>query len=308
MRRWNQFLFTILVLSLTRTAMAQQASAPTKEVAQRVASYVGAFNRRDVAACANHWSETSEYGIAGAANPIVGREAIRNAIEKLLSTDEEFQLAIGDQRFRQVSNNVVLEEGTARLASETYGAEYARYLVVHVRQKGTWYRDSVRETAVGTESNDTEGLESLVGTWKCEADNATLTVKSTWKHDKRFIERSFTLQDKNGQSVTATEMIGWDPASLTLRSWSFDSQGGFEQAIWNRDSDGWLIKADAVLPGGITATEQRSLSIDSEGNLRTQSLEQQFGGRLMPGSKPVTLIRQTTNQVSNPNSQQGETP
>ena len=61
----------------------------------------------------------------------------------------------------------------------------------------------------------------------------------------------------------------------------------------------YCYRADAVLPGGITATEQRSLSLDSDGNLRTQTLEQQFGGRLMPGSEPVTLVRQSSQQVTN---------
>jgi hypothetical protein len=94
-------------------------------------------------------------------------------------------------------------------------------------------------------------------------------------------------------------MIGWDPSTSTIRSWSFDSQGGFEQAVWHRDGGRWLIKADAVLPGGITATEQRSLSIDSDGNLRSKRLEQQVGGRLMPGSDPITLVRQSSDQVTN---------
>lgn len=309
-RRWNSVLTTGLVLLLSQTGLAQQATNPTKEVTKRVASYVDAFNRRDVSAAAEHWSENGEYIVADAANPIVGREAIGKALGKLLATDEQFQLTVENQRYRNVADDVVMEEGIARLVSETHGSEYARYLVVHVKQNGKWYRDSIRETVVRSwpsSAPDPNELSALVGSWKRKSNGGTLTVQAVWKHDKRFIERSFQILGKDGQKITATEMIGWDPATRTIRSWSFDSQGGFEQAVWNRDGDSWLIKADAVLPGGITATEQRSLSLDSEGNLRIQTLEQQSSGRLMPGFDPITLVRQSSQQLSNKKNSQEDT-
>jgi ketosteroid isomerase-like protein len=281
--------------------MAQQAPDTTKEVAARAASYVEAFNRRDVAAAAQHWSEKGEYTLAGVAKPIIGRKAIAEALKKLLSTDEQFQLDLGQQRFRKVTDQVVLEEGLASLVSETHGTEYARYQVVHVKQNGTWYRDSIRETLIGTVKNSPESerdLEALVGSWQHQSDAGTLTVNSVWKHNKRIIARDFEIKSKDGKIVTVSEMIGWDPATGTIRSWSFDSQGGLEQAAWNHDGLQWLIKANATLPDGSKATEQRSLSVESNGDLKTRTIEQQFGGRLMPGSDPIILKRQSSNQNS----------
>lgn len=297
------FVFPILlVLFLGQPLTAQPTDDAKAAVASRVASYVAAFNRRDVTACTEHWSKSAEYIVNGTAKPVVGRKAIGEALEQLLSTDEQFEFTVNHQRFRAVSDSVVIEEGVARLESETHGIEYAHYLVVHVKQNGTWYRDSIRETHIGTLSAsapDSEELESLVGRWIHTSKEITLTVQSSWTHNRRFITRNFELKDKNGNKTTATEIIGWDPAAGVLRSWSFDSQGGFEQAVWNRDGDQWLIKVDAVLPDGSTATEQRMLAVDSDGKLRSRIIEQQFGGRLLPGSEAITLVRDTAEQVSN---------
>ena len=301
MRRWSHITATLLVVLLSRTGLANPTGNTTAEVAKRVASYVEAFNRRDVAAAAEHWSNRGEYVLAGGV-PIIGREAIAEALKKLLTTDEQCQLSVSNQKFRVVSDDVVIEEGTATLISEKHGTETANYLAVHAKQKGIWYRDTVREMTVSTQPSslpDPEAMKSLVGSWKYDSDSLTMTVTADWQHERNFVARSFWLQDGHGQTVTATEFIGWDPAAQTVRSWSFDSQGGFEHAVWHRDGDRWLIKADAVLPAGVTATEQRSLSIDSDGNLRSQCLEQQVGGRLMPGSDPITLVRQTSNPIAN---------
>lgn len=301
MKQMNTIFASLLILFLVHPVAGQQASNETSDVAKRVKSYVAAFNARDVAACTEHWSVAAEYSLGGVAKPVVGRKAIGEALTKLLATDEQFEMSVSQQRFRKVTENVVTEDGIAQLVSETHGIEYARYLVVHVKQNGTWYRDSIRETLLGTivpSDSDTDELEPLIGTFGYQSEEGSLTVTGTWMNDKRFISRTFELQDKQGQNATATEIIGWDPAAGVIRSWSFDSQGGFEQAVWNRDGEQWLIKANGVLPNGSTATEQRSLSVDSKGNLNTQVVEQQIAGRLLPGAAPATLTRKSSKQVS----------
>ena len=54
----------------------------------RVASYLAAFNDRDLDACVEHWSKTAEYAVLGSRQRIQGRDAIREVLEKLLESDE----------------------------------------------------------------------------------------------------------------------------------------------------------------------------------------------------------------------------
>ena len=225
---------------------------------------------------------------------IQGRDAIREALQKLLSTEEKFELSVTDQRFRQVSRDVVLEEGNATVVSARHGIERADYVVVHVKIEGKWYRDSVRETtsaAPQAASSQLHELTWLLGEWRAENDQGSVDIHGKWMNDKRFISRIFKVRGKDGYKLHGTQIVGWDPVASVIRSWSFDSEGGFEQAVWTRDDQRWLVKATAVLPDGSVGSEQRLLTQEGDGRMSTKVIEQQVSGQLLPGSEKVTFVR-----------------
>ena len=276
---------------------AESSGDETEAVAERVQSYVAAFNRRDIDACVTHWSGNAEYVLANSGARVRGRNAIRDALQKLLEKDEKFELSVLGQRFRQVTQGVVLEEGTATVVSERHGVERANYVVVHVKQEGKWYRDSVRETTQAAPQGSPSQLQELawlVGDWRAEDDNGSLEVSGKWLNDKRFISRSFKVLGKDGYTLDGTQIMGWDPSAAIIRSWSFDSQGGFEQSVWSRDGRRWLVKVHAVMPDGSVGSEQRLVTHDEFGQMSTEVVEQQVNGQLLPGSGKVTLVRQST--------------
>jgi uncharacterized protein (TIGR02246 family) len=277
---------------------AEFSADETETVALRVQTYVTAFNRRDIDACADHWSENAEYVLPQSGVRIRGRKAIREALQKLLDTDERFELSVSDQQFRQVSKDVVLEEGTATIVSARHGIERADYVVLHVKQNGKWYRDSVRETTLATPQaslSQLHKLDWLVGDWRAENDQGSVDIHSMWMNDKRFISRIFKVRGKDGYKLDGTQIVGWDPAAGVIRSWSFDSEGGFEQAVWIRDGKQWLVKVSAVLPDGSLGSEQRLMTHAGDGRMSTEVIEQQVNGQLLPGLEKVTLVRQEEN-------------
>jgi uncharacterized protein (TIGR02246 family) len=275
---------------------AELLADETEAVASRVQAYVTSFNQRDVKACAKHWSEDAEYVLADSGSRVRGRNAIRAALQQLLDTDEKFELSVAGQRFRQVGKGVVLEEGTSSLISARHGVERADYVVVHVKQDGKWYRDSVRETrSAGPQASKSQlsELAWLLGVWRAENDQCSVEIESKWMNDERFISRSFKVLGKDGYKLHGTQTVGWDPAAEVIRSWSFDSEGGFEQAVWTRDGRRWLVKVTAVLPDGSVGSEQRVVTHDGDRRMSTEVIEQQVNGQLLPGSEKVTLVRQS---------------
>ena len=54
--------------------------------------------------------------------------------------------------------------------------------------------------------------------------------------------------------MRVSQRIGWDPVANCIRSWVFDSEGGFGQSVWTRDGDTWIIKATGVRPDGKTGS------------------------------------------------------
>ncbi len=283
----------VVVVALAGWAPAQSRGDATKAVSARVASYVDAFNRRDLDACAEHWSENAEYVVPGTPKRVRGRAAIRKALATLLQTDEAFQLSVSEQRFRVATPDTVLEEGTATLVSPSHGVERSRYLVVHIRQDGQWYRDSVRETAVASSAAGPklQELQWLLGDWRHEESGVSTHIHGERINGGKFISRRFKVVSNDGRELEGTQIVGRDPSSGTIRSWGFDSEGGIEQAAWHRDGDRWLVKVKAMLPDGSEGSEQRVLSFVGGGKMTSEVIEQQVNGQLLPASKKITLNR-----------------
>ena len=55
-------------------------------------------------------------------------------------------------------------------------------------------------------------------------------------------------------NFSGMQIIGWDPAAKTIRSWTFDSNGTFAEATWEQKGDRWFLRNRGVLPDGRPAT------------------------------------------------------
>ena len=60
-------------------------------------------------------------------------------------------------------------------------------------------------------------------------------------------------------AMEVTQRIGWDPLSKRIRSWVFDSEGGFGDGVWARDGDAWIIKATFVPSHGRAASATNTI-------------------------------------------------
>src|SRR5438093_4211725 len=60
--------------------------------------------------------------------------------------------------------------------------------------------------------------------------------------------------------MNVSQRIGWDPLAKRIRSWVFDSEGGYGESDWTRDGNNWIIKATGVRPDGTTASATNVLT------------------------------------------------
>jgi hypothetical protein len=66
--------------------------------------------------------------------------------------------------------------------------------------------------------------------------------------------QEFKVKVNGRDSMNISQRIGWDPLAKHIRSWVFDSAGGFGESVWTSDDNSWLIKATAVRPDGTAAS------------------------------------------------------
>ena len=64
-------------------------------------------------------------------------------------------------------------------------------------------------------------LDWLIGDWVDQGEGATLASSVTWTKNKTFLNYSFKASAPGEEDLEGTQVIGWDPANETIRSWMF---------------------------------------------------------------------------------------
>ena len=69
----------------------------------------------------------------------------------------------------------------------------------------------------------------MVGKWidKDATDNVDVETDCNWTKNKNFLTRAYKVTIGDHIDMSGMQIVGWDPAAKTIRSWTFDSNGGF---------------------------------------------------------------------------------
>jgi len=258
-----------------------------------VAAYVEAFNQGDAAALAALWSENGKW-ITPDGESVEGRAAIEAALAAYFAAGKSPQLDVLQPEIRFLADSVAVEEGHAivrrlgELPSET------TYTALHVKEHGQWRMESVRETSLPAPASNFEHLRDLdwmVGVWVDQTENVTVTTTCRWTRNYNFMVRSYAAQVGDRIEVEGTQVIGYDAAQGVVRSWVFDSDGGFGEGVWTRDGDRWLIKASQTLRDGSLASSLNVITYIDPDTFTWQMSGREVAGELQPGVGPITVVR-----------------
>src|SRR6516162_6909835 len=78
------------------------------------------------------------------------------------------------------------------------------------------------------------------------------------------------------------EIIGWDPVQQQIRSWIFDSNGGFGESAWVNNGEDWLIRASNVLPDGSRSTAENAPTKVDDNKFTWESQNRTLNGEPQP--------------------------
>jgi uncharacterized protein (TIGR02246 family) len=229
-----------------------RTAADEESLRRNGAAYAKAFSTGDAKGLAAFWTEDGDF-VDTTGRLVRGRAAIEKDLAALFAQSGGLTLVITPESFQFLSPDVVIETGLARVTKVADGsASASRYTVVHVKRDGRWLLSSVRETPYEPPSNYEylKELEWLIGKWVAKGNNATLEQTCEWTGHKNFITRTYTVKGSDGLTHTGLQVIGWDPMARRLRSWTFDSEGSFQNEWWARDGNRWVVSVTGVLRDG----------------------------------------------------------
>jgi uncharacterized protein (TIGR02246 family) len=260
-----------------------------KAIRSTLGSFLKAFVARDAKALVSHWTAEGEYrSVDGEA--VRGREAIEKGFNAFFARTPEIKAELEPGPLRFLSSNLAVEDGkvTVRRGS-TEPAARADYHVVLVKEGGDWKVAQLSETP--EEAATLGDLGWLVGEWKSgSGQGADIRTRYTWTPSKKFLHGEFTVKEKQ-ISFVGHQIIGIDPATSELHSWTFEADGGVGESDWRRDGDHWVIDAEGTMADGRTLTETNILRRVNDDTFTWQSINRSLEDDDLPDLPPVKVTR-----------------
>lgn len=255
--------------------------------------YMAAFNKADAAAVAALYDESATYS-SDSGKYMATREAIEGGLKDYFTKHPGARLAVQQTGVRSVTPDVAIQTGLA-IFSATDGAEEAtRFKAVLAKRGDTWRIVELDETVLPPSDRGQIALQSLewmVGTWKDSAGGDEVQTKVDWTKGQRFLRRSITVSRGGEASMHATEIIGWDPANSTLRSWVFDSEGGFGEGTWTQEGNRWIVRMASTLPDGQMATAMNIFTVKDGKTYTWESTSRETNGEVLPDIDKVEVVK-----------------
>ena len=276
-------------------ADADRQAADEAAIRKAVESYVAAFNRGDAKALAALWSPDAVYTNRLSGEQVVGRAEIEKQFAAILAEAKGAKLESQTESIRFLSPNVAVEEGTAKVIRPDQEPEESEYTAVYLKRDGQWLLDRVSEEdqpLVPSHYEQLKDLEWMIGRWVDQDDDATVVTECNWTRNNNFIARSFTVQTGERIDMAGMQIIGWDPSSKQIRSWVFDSDGGFGQATWKKKGDRWYIQQSGVLPDGRKSSAVNIITCLDDETCAIQSINRTVDGELLPNVEEVKLRKE----------------
>jgi uncharacterized protein (TIGR02246 family) len=275
-------------------AHAQPATVPPEEKAIQAAddAFVAIYNKGDSKALAALFTEDAE--VVELDGPrYQGRDLIERRFADTFAAAPGIKLALEIEGIRFLSPDVAKEEGLSRVTSAQGASEVRRFTVLYVRRGGHWLISSVREETdpLVRPHDRLKELEWMIGQWVDEAPDCVVHLTCQWSEDENFLIRAFTVKLQGKPVMQVTQRIGWDPLARQVRSWEFDSEGGYGEGRWSGGGDRWVVKHTGVRPDGSTASATNIMTRERPDLVRWVSLDRVMGSEPTLDEESYVLVR-----------------
>jgi uncharacterized protein (TIGR02246 family) len=296
--RFTYVAIAIFGSSLTLNVCLGDQAEDEAAIRKSDAAYVEAYNKKDAKALSVLWSPEAVYVDPETGDEAVGREEIEKEFSDTFAGVKDVKLEVDVDSIRFLSPNVAVEHGTARVIYPEGEPDESAYAALFVKREGKWLLDRVTEEVaeappepLPSSYEHLKDLEWMIGSWVDQDDDATVQTDAQWTKNQNFINRSFAVVVGDQVDLAGMQIIGWDPAAKQIRSWIFDSDGGFAEGKWTRKGDRWLIQTVGTLPdGGRTSALNIMTRVDDD-SFTWQSVNREVNGDILPNVDEVLVVR-----------------
>ncbi len=158
---------------------------------------------------------------------------------------------------------------------------------------GSWPAFASRSCRIPSNFSRLQELGWLVGNWEAKAGGAIARSQIRWIANKSFLQRDFSVSRDGLLVSSGTQIVGWDPGSEQVVSWTFDSSGGHGSGQWMPGTNGWRIKSAGITADGVpTSSLDHLVCIPGESKIfGWRSVNRKLGNEKVPDVGEVVFDR-----------------
>jgi uncharacterized protein (TIGR02246 family) len=234
-----------------------KASADEAAIRAAIKEYGVALAKGDLDGVLAFWADDADF-VDDAGNITRGKAALTAKFKESLPHMKGSTYSGKIHSVKFLRPEICMVDGTLDRTTKEGVKESGRYAVVWTKTGDKWLISNAHDLPL--EINDLpslaaaqlNGLEWLVGDWVDDTEKIDVALHVHWATNKAFLLMDYKVKREGAEPMEVTVRVGWDGAQGRIRSWMFDSQGGFGEAFWTKDGKKWLVGMVGVLPDGGT--------------------------------------------------------
>jgi uncharacterized protein (TIGR02246 family) len=289
----RNFLITVFVcvFFISGSVFSQNSGQDESDIRAAAQAYVNAFNTGDAKALAELWAVDAEY-ITPLGISLKGRDQIREGFESFFQNNREGTLELKDLEVKIENPKAARTTGSARFTGKSESPTETDFVAQYEKRDGKWQLVNVGEAdSQSPHYSYLKNLSWLVGSWSNEKEDIKVETFCDWTTNKNFLTMTYTVTVNKEPDAQGTEIIGWDPTEKTIRSWSFDSEGGFGQGVWTKQDGKWFVKTATTLNDGTKASSLNSFAPADNNSFTWSSINRETAGEPLPSINDVKIVR-----------------
>lgn len=291
--------FSKIVLTLLAAAWLvgcgqanQNKEADEKAIRNVVQSYQEAYNQQDAAKLFAQWASDATYNNPVTGESAEGKEAIEKLFKEKFAQDKKRHLEITIKSIEFPHADEAIENGVMEVTVDDQPTLQMAYEASYVKENGKWLVKAIKEIELQEPSSNFEQLKDLawlVGKWKDSDDNIDILFDNQWDKYKNFITQHFEMKIYGQDDIEGKQIIAWDPVKNVIRSWIFDSDGGFGEGTWEKMDKSWYATMLFTLGDGRVASSKNIYTPVDDHSYTFASVEREVDGEILPNMNPVTV-------------------
>src|SRR5262249_43972568 len=227
-----------------------------------------------------------------------GHDALTALFKTILPTLKGSKVAAKIYSVKFLRPEVAMIDGELQITAADGTRDSNRYAVVWVKSGDKWLISSARDLPAELDEAPSltypqlKSLEWLVGDWADDGGKGAVQVKVRWAPNKSFLVMDYEVKQEGADPMLVTQRIGWDPVNDKVRSWVFDSTGGFGEGNWQRDGNKWVVGASGILADGGIGGATNIYQFKDENTFLYRSVDREVDGQPVADVE-VKFVRKT---------------